>query len=85
MLQAENERMAQELRDLAARTEQAERERQAERAERERQAKQLAEITAYLHNIGHLTGVQAPQFTPPPQVFASPVSLKANCFDSCFQ
>jgi 16S rRNA A1518/A1519 N6-dimethyltransferase RsmA/KsgA/DIM1 with predicted DNA glycosylase/AP lyase activity len=71
--------MAQELRDLAART------KQAERVERERQAKQLAEITAYLHNIGHLTGVQAPQFTPPPQVFASPVSLKANCFDSCFQ
>ena len=45
MLQAENERMAQELRDLAARTEQAERERQDER---ERQAKQLAEITTFL-------------------------------------
>ena len=42
MLQAENERMVQELRDLAARTE------QAERAERERQAKQLAEITTFL-------------------------------------
>ena len=36
MLQAENERMAQELWDLAARTEVAERGRQAERAERER-------------------------------------------------
>ena len=48
MLQAENERMAQELRDLAARTEQAEWERQDERAERERQAKQLAEITTFL-------------------------------------
>jgi hypothetical protein len=48
MLQAENERMAQELRDLVARTEQAEREREAERAERERQAKQLVEITAFL-------------------------------------
>ncbi|OQU78978.1 hypothetical protein SORBI_3008G081150 [Sorghum bicolor] len=59
---------------VAARTEKAERERQAERAERERQAKQLAEIMAYLHNIGHLTGVQAPQFTPPPQVFASPLT-----------
>jgi len=43
--------MAQELRDLAARTEQAEREREAERAERaerERQANQLAEITTFL-------------------------------------
>ena len=39
MLQAENERMAQELQDLAART---------EVAERERQAKQLAEITMFL-------------------------------------
>jgi hypothetical protein len=39
MLQAENQRMAQELRDLVARTEQA---------EQERQAKQLAEITAFL-------------------------------------
>ena len=48
MLQAENERMAQELRDLAARTKQAEQKRQAERAERERQAKQLAEITTFL-------------------------------------
>ena len=52
MLQAENERMAQELRDLAARTEQAERERQDERAERERQAKQLAEIMTFLKNFG---------------------------------
>ena len=48
MLPAENKRMAQELRDLAARTEQAERERQDEQAERERQAKQLAEITTFL-------------------------------------
>jgi hypothetical protein len=48
MLQAENERMAQELRELVARHEEAERERQAERAERERQAKQLAEITMFL-------------------------------------
>ena len=48
MLQAKNERMAQELRDLAVRTEVAERERQAERAERERQAKQLVEITMFL-------------------------------------
>jgi hypothetical protein len=35
MLQAENERMAQELQELTARHEEAERERQAERAERE--------------------------------------------------
>ena len=39
MLLADNERMAQELRDLTARTEQA---------ERERQAKQLAEIMTFL-------------------------------------
>jgi hypothetical protein len=48
MLQAENERMAQELRELAVRHEEAERERQAEQAERERQAKQLVEITIFL-------------------------------------
>ena len=82
MLQAENERMAQELRDLAARTEQAERERQAERAERERQAKQLAEITTFLQNFGQMHGVAVPQFAPPlPPVIASPVSMKPNCFD----
>ena len=48
MLQANNKRMAQELRDLAARTERAERETQDERAERERHAKQLVEITTFL-------------------------------------
>ena len=48
MLLAKNERTAQELRDLAARTEHAEREWEAEQAERERQAKQLVEITAFL-------------------------------------
>jgi hypothetical protein len=51
MLQAETERMAQELWDLVARTEQAEWEREAERAERERHAKQLAEIMAFLQNF----------------------------------
>ena len=50
MLQADNERMAQELWDLAARTEVAKRERQAERAKRERHAQQLAEITMFLQN-----------------------------------
>ena len=73
MLQAENKRMAQELRDLAARTEQA---------ERERQAKQLAEITTLLQNFGQMHGVAMPQFAPPsPPVIASPVSMKPNCFD----
>ena len=73
MLQAENKRMAQELRDLAARTEQA---------ERERQAKQLAEITTFLQNIGQMHGVAMPQFAPPmPLVIASPASMKPNCFD----
>jgi len=73
MLQAENERMAQELRDLAARTEQA---------ERERQAKQLAEFTTFLQNFGQMHGVAVPQFAPPlPPVIASPVSMKPNCFD----
>jgi septal ring factor EnvC (AmiA/AmiB activator) len=81
MLQAENERMAQELRDLVARTEQAEREREAERAERERQAKQLAEITAFLQHFGQVNGVPVPQFAPPPPVLSSPVSMKPNCFD----
>jgi len=82
MLQAENERMAQELQDLAARTEQAERERQDERAERERQAKQLAEITTFLQNFGQMHGVAMPQFAPPlPPVITSPVSMKSNCFD----
>jgi hypothetical protein len=52
MLQVKNERMAQELRDLVARTEPAEREREAEWAERERQAKQLAETTTFLQNFG---------------------------------
>ena len=75
-------RERQELRDLAARTEQAERERQAERAERERQAKQLAEITTFLQNIGQMHGVAMPQFAPPmPLVIASPASMKPNCFD----
>ena len=60
MLQAENKRMAQELRDLAVRTEQAERERQDERTERERQAKQLAEITIFLQNFGQMHGVAMP-------------------------
>ena len=82
MLQAENKRMAQELRDLAARTEQAERERQAEQAKRERQAKQLAEITTFLQNFGQMYGVAMPQFAPPsPPVIASPVSMKPNCLD----
>jgi hypothetical protein len=45
MLQAENERMAQELRELTERHGDAERERQAEW---ERQAKQLAKITMFL-------------------------------------
>jgi hypothetical protein len=81
MLQAENERMAQELWELAARTEQAERERQAERAERESQAKQLAEITTFLQNFGQVNGVLVPQFAPPPPVVASPMSMKPNCFD----
>jgi hypothetical protein len=82
MLQAENERMAQELRELAARHEEAERERQAERAERERQAKQLAEITMFLQNFGQVNGVLVPQFAPPPLLgVASPVSMKPNCFD----
>ena len=73
MLQAENERMAQELRDLAARTEQA---------ERERQAKQLAEITTFLQNFGQMHGIAVPQFAPPlPPVITSPVSMKPNCFD----
>jgi hypothetical protein len=81
MLQAENERMAQELRDLVARTEQAKWEREAERAERERQAKQLAEITTFLQNFGQVNGVPVPQFAPPPPVLASPVSMKPNCFD----
>jgi hypothetical protein len=81
MLQAKNERMAQELQDLVARTEQAEREREAERAERERQAKQLAEITTFLQNFGQVNGVPVPQFTPPPPVLASLVSMKPNCFD----
>ncbi|XP_066316740.1 uncharacterized protein [Miscanthus floridulus] len=72
-LQAKNERMARELRDLAARTEQVERERQDERAERERQAKQLAEITTFLQNFGQMHGVAVPQFGPPsPPVRASP-------------
>ena len=79
MLQAENERMAQELRDLAARTEQAERERQDER---ERQAKQLAEITTFLQNFGQMHGVAVPQFAPLlPPVIARPVSMKPNWFD----
>jgi hypothetical protein len=47
--------MAQELRDLVARTE------EAERAEWERQAKQLAEITAFLQNFGQVNGVLVPQ------------------------
>ena len=82
MLQAENERMAQELRDLAARTKVAERERQAERAERERQAKQLAEITMFLHKFGQVNGVPVPMFAPaPPPVVASPVSMNPYCFD----
>jgi len=82
MLQAENERMAQELRDLAARTKQAEQKRQAERAERERQAKQLAEITTFLQNFGQMHGVAVPQFALPLlPVIASPVSMKPNCFD----
>ena len=70
-----------ELRDLAARTEQAEREREAERAERERQAKQLAEITAFLQSFGQVNGVAVPQFVPPPLLLVSPVSMKTNCFD----
>jgi hypothetical protein len=78
MLQAENERMAQELCELATRTEQAERERQAER---ESQAKQLAEITTFLQNFGQVNGVLVPQFAPPPPVVASPMSMKPNCFD----
>ena len=82
MLQAENKRMARELRDLEARTELAERERQDKRAERERQAKQLAEITTFLQNFGQMHGVAVPQFAPPsPPVIASPVSMKPNCFD----
>jgi hypothetical protein len=82
MLQAENERMAQELWDLAARTEVAERERQVERAERERQAKQLAEITAFLQHFGQVNGVPVPMFAPaPPPVTASPVSMNPYCFD----
>jgi hypothetical protein len=81
MLQAENERMAQELRELAARTEQAKRERQAERAERERQAKQLVDITMFLQNFGQVNGVPVPQFAPPPPVVASPMSMKPNCFN----
>jgi hypothetical protein len=56
MLQAENERMAQELRELTARHEEA---------ERERQAKQLAEITMFLQNFGQVNGVPVPQFAPP--------------------
>ena len=76
MLQAENERMAQELWDLAARTE------QDERAERERQAKQLAEITTFLQNFGQMHSVAVPRFAPPlPPVITSPVSMKPNCFD----
>ena len=68
--------MAQELRDLAART------KQAERAERERQDKQLAEITTFLQNFGQMHGVVVPQFAPPlPPVITSPVSMKPNCFD----
>ena len=66
MLQAENERMAQKLWDLAARTEVAERERQAKRAERERQAKQLVEITMFLQNFGQVNGVPVPMFAPAP-------------------
>ena len=82
MLQADNERMAQELRDLAARTEQAERERQAKRAEWERQAKQLAEIMTFLQNFGQMHGIAVPQFAPPlSPVITSPVSMKPNCFD----
>jgi hypothetical protein len=69
--------MAQELQNLAARTEQAERERE----ERERQAKQLAEITAFLQSFGQVNGVAVPQFAPPPLLLASPVSMKTNCFD----
>jgi hypothetical protein len=73
MLQAENERMAQELRELVARHEEA---------ERERQAKQLAEITMFLQNFGQVNGVPVPQFAPPPPLgVASPVSMKPNCFD----
>ena len=73
MLQAKNERMVQELRDLAARTEQA---------ERERQAKQLEEIMTFLQNFGQMHGVAVPQFAPPLlPVIASPVSMKPNCFD----
>ena len=73
MLQAENKRMAQELRDLAARTEQA---------ERERQAKQLEEIMTFLQNFGQMHGVAVPQFAPPLlPVIASPVSMKPNYFD----
>ena len=79
MLQADNERMAQELRDLAARTEVAEQERQAER---ERQAKQLAEITMFLQNFGQVNGVPMPIFAPaPPPVVSRPVSMNPYCFD----
>jgi Skp family chaperone for outer membrane proteins len=82
MLQAENEKMAQELRDLAARTEVAERERQVKRAERERQAKLLAEITAFLQHFGQVNGVPVLMFAPvPPPVIASPVSMNPYCFD----
>jgi hypothetical protein len=81
MLQAENERMAQELRDLAARTEVAEWERQEERAERERQAKQLAEITAFLQHFGQVNGVPLSMFAPaPPPITASLVSMNPYCF-----
>ena len=73
MLLADNERMAQELRDLTARTEQA---------ERERQAKQLAEIMTFLQNFGQMHGIAVPQFAPPlSPVITSPVSMKPNCFD----
>jgi hypothetical protein len=81
MLPAENKRMAQELWNQAARTEQAEREWEAKRAERERQAKQQAEITAFLQNFGQVNGVPVPQFALPPPVLASLVSMKPNCFD----
>ena len=74
--------MAQELRDLAARTEVAKRERQAERAERERQAKQLAEITMFLQNFGQVNGVPVSMFAPAlPPVVASLVSMNPYCFD----
>jgi hypothetical protein len=82
MLHAENERMTQERRDLAARTEVAERERQAERAKRERQAKQLAEITVFLQHFGQVNGVPVPMFALAlPLVIASPVSMNPYCFD----